>query len=184
MLVGLAITAAVAIAALTFLNGSAERPAFQGAYEAYTPMEDGSVLPKTAFLDKEDRAIKLADLPSRLYLVNFWATWCAPCLKEMPTLVALQEKFDVSEFRVVLVSTDRKPPETVEETLTSRGITTLTSLYISDRKLTGSLGVLGLPTSLVVSEEGRILGRLSGDADWGSSDAETLINSYLEPKGK
>jgi thiol-disulfide isomerase/thioredoxin len=135
--------------------------------------------PTEAFLH-DDGDTTLADFRGRTVLVNFWATWCAPCLKELPSLDALQGDLGGRDFAVVAVAADPKGPEAARAFLDQLNLKNL-NLY-ADPKLaltiaTGGSGVL--PVSILYDGEGREVGRLVGEADWTSEEAKALVRAAI-----
>jgi thiol-disulfide isomerase/thioredoxin len=114
----------------------------------------------------------------RTVLVNFWATWCAPCLKELPSLDALAGELAGDDFTVVAVAADPKGPAAAQAFLDKLGIENLT--LSADPKLALVIATGGdakLPLSILYDAEGREIGRLAGEADWASEEAKALIRA-------
>lgn len=135
--------------------------------------------PAEAFLH-EGREISLAEFRGRTVLVNFWATWCAPCLKELPSLDALEGDFGGADFAVVAVAADPKGPEAAQEFLDKLKLKHL-KLY-ADPKLALTIATGGsavLPVSILYDADGREIGRLVGEADWTSPEAKALIRAAI-----
>ncbi|WP_026597454.1 TlpA disulfide reductase family protein [Methylobacterium sp. 77] len=125
----------------------------------------------------------LAQLQGRLVLVNLWATWCAPCKAEMPALDRLAGTLGGQDFTVAAINVDTRNLDRPPQWLKDNGIANLA--YFADpggrvlpamQKATGSLG---LPTTMLVSAKGCILGVMKGPADWSSEDAKRLIRAAL-----
>tara|TARA_R110002012_G_scaffold313726_1_gene525585 strand:+ start:9009 stop:9524 length:516 start_codon:yes stop_codon:yes gene_type:complete len=129
--------------------------------------------------DVRGRNLTLSDFRGRTVLLNIWATWCAPCRDEMPTLDRLQAKLGGSEFHVLALSIDRGGFDTVRAFYSDIGIQHL-ALYASDQlRAMMALGVVGLPTTLLVSAEGREVARKVGPADWDSPAVISQIKRVI-----
>jgi thiol-disulfide isomerase/thioredoxin len=124
--------------------------------------------------------VTLATFKGKVVLVNFWATWCAPCVREMPALDALQAKFGTDRFVIVAVSLDRLGFEKITPFLKRIGVERLTVLLDRKRALYRKVGGQGLPTTLLLDHEGKVRGYLEGPAEWDGKDAEALIHYYLK----
>ncbi|GHG88843.1 TlpA family protein disulfide reductase [Pseudodonghicola xiamenensis] len=121
----------------------------------------------------------LADFRGKYLLLNFWATWCAPCRKEMPMLAALQEEFGGDRFQVVTIATGRNSPAGIRKFFDEIGVTDLPRYQDPKQALARDMAVLGLPVTVIVDPEGREIGRLMGDADWSSDSAKAIISALL-----
>lgn len=112
-------------------------------------------------------------------VVNFWATWCAPCRKEMPQLDALAKRYDGRGVKVIALSVDRGGASKPEKFLNELGVAHLTRVYDPSYKAARAAGLIGLPTTLLVSPDGFEIGRLAGEADWDSAQVHALLDFYL-----
>ena len=131
------------------------------------------------FFDLEGREVTLAELQGKVTLVNFWATWCAPCREEMPTLAALQETMGGDDFAVVTIATGRNDPIGMETFLAEVGAQDLEQ-YVDPRQgLARAMGVLGLPVTVLLDAEGQEVARLMGDADWNSESAQAIVAALV-----
>lgn len=131
--------------------------------------------PGEAFIH-EGREISLADFRGRAVLVNFWATWCAPCLKELPSLDALEGSLGGEEFTVVAVAADARGASKAQEYLDKLKLHRL-KLY-ADPKLALLIAMGGsaqIPVSILFDAHGREVGRYVGPADWNSPEAKALV---------
>lgn len=128
-----------------------------------------------------DEEITLADFRGKTVLVNFWATWCAPCVKELPSLNSLQAGLGGPDFQVVAIAADARGPEIAQEFLDRHKIDNLT-LYTDARlQLISSVSEAAvLPISILYDKKGREIGRLVGEADWSSPEARRLIKSVID----
>ncbi len=133
----------------------------------------------SAFNDEDGEALTLADFAGRTILVNLWATWCTPCVEELPTLDALQKSLGSERFEVVTISIDRGKPDKPERFFKQLGITALTLYHDPTTKIGLGLEAMGLPTTLLINERGEEIGRLMGPADWNSPEARALIKAFI-----
>ncbi|MDF1803252.1 TlpA disulfide reductase family protein [Thalassovita sp.] len=136
-------------------------------------------LPQVSFLSESGEELTLDTYQGKLVLVNFWATWCAPCRKEMPSLAALQDEFGGDDFEVVTIATGRNPPPAMKKFFAEVGITNLPLHRDPKQALARKMAVLGLPVTVILNTEGQEIGRLLGDADWHSDAARGLITALL-----
>lgn len=135
--------------------------------------------PEIAFLH-EGKDVRLADFRGKAVLVNFWATWCAPCLKELPSLDALEGDFGGETFEVVAIAADPRGPEIAQQFLDRLNIERL-KLY-ADPTLRLAMAMGGadvLPVSILYDAQGQEVGRLVGEADWSSPEARALVESAI-----
>lgn len=133
------------------------------------------------FLSQDGDEMTLDTYAGKHILLNFWATWCAPCRKEMPHLADLQDQLGGDAFEVVTIATGRNTRPAMEAFFDDIGVENL-PLHTDERQgLARSLGVLGLPVTLIIDPEGNEIGRLQGDADWSSDSALAIINTLTSP---
>lgn len=142
----------------------------------YTPARPA---PDTPFLDESGKFVTLQALKGKVALVNFWATWCAPCLREMPSLDLVATILAQEDFLVAAVSIDRGGAKTARAFLKKIGARRMQLFLDPKMELAGSLGVRGMPTTFLIDREGHVVGGLTGPAEWGSPEAVALIRSYL-----
>ncbi|MGE0667359.1 MAG: TlpA family protein disulfide reductase [Sphingomonadales bacterium] len=131
-----------------------------------------------AFKTVDDKEVKLSDFRGRTVLLNFWATWCAPCKVEMPSLDRLQAELGGEKFAVVAISSDRAGKRAVDPYFDEQGFR-LERYYDPKNAVGMGLGVTGLPTTILLDAEGRELGRMLGDAEWDSPEAVALVKQAM-----
>jgi len=137
---------------------------------------DGS---DAVFQHEDGSEITLADYEGSIVVLNFWATWCAPCRKEMPHLSALQADMGGDDLQVVTVATGRNPRPAMERFFTEIAVENL-PLHSDERQsLSRSMGVLGLPATIILGRDGRELGRMQGEADWSSESAVQILEAII-----
>ncbi len=124
-------------------------------------------------------SVGLADFRGRVVLVNFWATWCAPCVREMPSLDRLQAKLGPEGLLVMAVSQDRKGLAAAEPFYREQGLDNLEIFLDPKGAFARAMGVGGLPTSLLIDDRGRVVGGLEGPLEWDGPEAVELIRFYL-----
>lgn len=160
----------------------AVEPFAKGGMAAFVPMTptDLSALP---YSGGDEDAATLADLKGRTILLNLWATWCAPCRVEMPSLAALQTAEGSEDFEVVAVSIDNRDDADPAGFLKEAGATALAFHHEPSMRLFNSLKtaglVAGMPTTFLIAPDGCAAGSLAGAADWEGKDARALVQAAV-----
>jgi len=150
-----------------------------GHMAAFLVKADRPVVPDLVFKDSTGSEVSLRKWRGRVVLLNLWATWCAPCRKEMPTLNAVQKQLGSKDFEVVALSVDRKGIEASAAFLKDTGADSL-GLYIDESTTSlNMLQALGLPVTVLIDRKGREIGRLLGPAEWDSAEAVALMKAAL-----
>lgn len=121
----------------------------------------------------------LIELRGKVVLVNFWATWCAPCVVEMPMLNTLERDMGSDQFEVVAVSMDTTL-EAAREFYIQHELSDLTLYHDASFRAAMLAGARGLPLSVLYDPYGQEIGRLDGEADWASDEAKALIQAAIE----
>jgi thiol-disulfide isomerase/thioredoxin len=137
----------------------------------------GGATPALTLKDLSGHPVDLADYRGKVVVVNFWATWCAPCIAEMPAMQALRDKLSLAGFEVLAVNFQEGTPR-INDFLRKRPLK-LTIVRDADGAARTAWGVKVFPTSYVVDTDGRIRYSVQGDADWGSSKVESQIRALL-----
>ncbi len=155
-----------------------------GDVAAFTLAKKPANLSGLAFRDEQDAAITLTDFSGRVSLVNLWATWCAPCRREMPALDRLQQQLGGARFGVVTINIDIGDWSRPAAFLQSVGVTALPGYRDPDNTSFQELKrrglALGLPATALVDGSGCLVGHLQGPAEWDSPDAIRLIEAVLD----
>lgn len=123
--------------------------------------------------------LSLADKRGKIILVNYWATWCGPCILEMPALNELQTRYGSDDFEVVTISMDSDIRD-AQVFLEENTLTALTLYHGFDLGSIQRLGIRGLPASILYDRSGNEIGRVEREADWSSEDAYTLIEEVIK----
>ena len=148
-----------------------------GTLKRLTTLDSPPVQPGTAFATP-DGTTRLSDYRGRVVLVNAWATWCAPCVAEMPSLERLAELREGEAFAVVPISLDRRI-EDIGAWYGRNGIDDLPVIHDGSFTLQRGLELPGLPTTILYDRTGREVARLPGEADWASDEALALIDHLV-----
>jgi thiol-disulfide isomerase/thioredoxin len=124
-------------------------------------------LPKAYFFDASGKKVTLADFSGRPVLVNLWATWCMPCVAELPALDRLQAKLRDTKLAVVIISMDRgENMNPVKEFLEKHRIEHLSPYWDKDREVMTQWTHAGLPVTFLIDREGRLAGKYEGPFEW------------------
>lgn len=154
-----------------------------GKLAAFVVHKQRKPLSDISFLDGTGKERSITEWRGRVVLINLWATWCAPCRKEMPELAQLQRLLGGDDFEVVAISVDRKGAEASAKFLIEAGAASL-ELYIDrSANVLNPLNAIGLPATILLDRQGNEVGRLLGPAEWASEDAVRLIAAALKEKG-
>jgi thiol-disulfide isomerase/thioredoxin len=147
----------------------------------FRPYATPLALPNIAFEDEKGEPLTLAHFRGKVVLLNIWATWCPPCRKEMPTLDRLQQRLGGPDFDVVALSIDHEGVPAVKRFFKEIDVKAL-AIYIDKTVRAGfDLGVVGVPTTLLIDRSGQEIGRVAGPAEWDSPEVVETIRRYLKP---
>jgi thiol-disulfide isomerase/thioredoxin len=132
----------------------------------------GKAGPQLTFYDPDGEETSLADFAGKPLLVNLWATWCAPCVKELPTLAKLAD--DRKDLAVLALSQDMQPQPTVAAFLDEKKIA-LEPYQDPEMAMSSALGANILPTTILYGSDGKEIWRYTGDLDWTGEQAAELL---------
>ncbi|MGI4748731.1 MAG: TlpA disulfide reductase family protein [Janthinobacterium lividum] len=138
-----------------------------------------TILPRLGFLDADGTMQSLEQFMGHGLVLNLWATWCVPCVAEMPALDALARTLAPSGVRVLTVSLDRGGAAAVKPFYAAHGITSLPILLDPHSTMLAALGLDGIPTTLLVDKAGLEVARLQGPVDWASTQAAALVTKLI-----
>ena len=144
-----------------------------------TAREAPPLPPATVFTTAgEDKTLSLEDLRGKVVVLNVWATWCPPCIKEMPSLDQLQTLRGGPDFEVITISIDRTKYEPAKF-FADNDIQRLVPWHDESYGIPGNLRLRGYPTTLIYGRDGREVAILEGEAEWDSPEALALVDYLL-----
>lgn len=144
----------------------------------FVPSSKPSPAPAVLLTDIAGNTVDLSAFGGKLVIVNLWATWCEPCLREMPSLEQLQSRLG-DKVAVLAVSEDRGGAKIVEPFVAKLGLKSV-KIYVDPKSEVGhAFAVQGLPTSFVIGRDGNLLGRVEGAAEWDSSKMLAVLDPLL-----
>ena len=136
--------------------------------------------PEISFLNRDGETVTLADFAGKVVVLNLWATWCAPCRREMPALDRLQAEYGGDDFEVVALSQDRGDAlDKILEFYEEVGVEHLAVYRDPKAGSAREMRAPGLPTTVVLDRAGQEVGRVLGDAEWDGEEAIQLIEALL-----
>ncbi len=156
-------------------NAGALDGLLNGDMKKLAVLETPVAIPEAELLDASDAPHSMAEYMGKWVVMNFWATWCAPCRKEMPSLDRLQAA--MPEIAVVPVATGRNDVAQITKFYTQAEVANLPVLRDPKSGLAHAMGVMGLPVTILLNPEGQEVARLIGDAEWDSPDAMAVLQA-------
>lgn len=157
-------------------------PRLTGDVGDYFPFDTPSAMPTISFAGADNKAHDLSELSGKVVLLNFWATWCAPCLAELPDLDRLQEAFAGDQFVVLALCEDAQSISKIDTYYARRRVETLGRFMDPAGQALRAYAVPAIPTSFILDRTGKVRGMLPGAAPWGSPEARALITYYLNER--
>jgi thiol-disulfide isomerase/thioredoxin len=179
-LAGMALLAGLAAGAGVAPASAADEAPVEGRFRDMIFVQPRGAVPDTPFKGPGGETVRLGDYAGEFVVLNFWATWCVPCVKEMPSLDRLQATLADEPFRVVAVSLDRGGRPKIEQFYERHGIERLGAYPDPLGNLRDAMQVSVLPTTVLIGRDGREIARLYGDAEWDSDEALAMIRYYLK----
>lgn len=145
-----------------------------------------NVLPKTypidvvPFKNAKGETVDFSQYRGKVIMVNMWATWCPPCVRELPAIKRLSSKFDNSEFEILPISIDLEGKKQVEPFLKDLGMEDFNSYYDEKQKLGQVFPLDTIPATFILNKEGELLAFVRTFVDWDDKKAVELIQSFLD----
>lgn len=132
-----------------------------------------------SFTDADGRQLSLGAFRGKTILLNVWATWCAPCRKEMPALDRLQQELGGDRFQVIALSIDTGGLGDVKPFYDDLGLGELDIFLDEQGSAMRDLRVIGLPSTLLIDRQGREVGRKEGAVEWDSAEVITFLREQI-----
>lgn len=155
-----------------------------GVVAGFRPLEEPVDVSSLSFRDRDGKTVSIDDFAGRTVLLNLWATWCAPCRAEMPSLDALETRLGGEDFQVVAVSMDTQDDGRAEAFYTETGLADLAFFIEPTMTMFSTLKdeglAQGMPTTLLLDGEGCAAGMISGPAEWDSPEAVRLVQTAID----
>ena len=155
-------------------------PPISGTVRNFTPTNPRRPAPIDTFHDANGNEFNLQSFGDKVVLLNLWATWCAPCIKELPSLDRLQAQLGSDRFEVVAVSVDRRGVDAVRPFFEKLKISHLAIYAEPKNHLAQSIGLEVLPSTIIIGPHGLMAGKLIGAAEWDAPEALALVRHYID----
>lgn len=136
------------------------------------PLHAAEPLPDVAIRTADGATVRLSDFRGRVVLLDFWATWCLPCHKELPVLERLHERYGERGLAVLAVSIDRSGLPKVRWLYDKLGLSTLPIHLDENHEASLALGVDAIPAAFLIDRDGRLAARYEGPQDWEAKEAD------------
>jgi len=172
-------TALVALANPASADMDAAKAAVEGDMRKLVFHTEPKAAGSADFMTFEGGPLNLSQWQGKWVVLNFWATWCAPCRKEMPMLSELQTELGGDTFEVLTIATSRNPPAKMQAFFDEIGVGNLPLHRDPKSTLARQMAVLGLPVTVILNPEGMEVARLTGDADWSSDSAKAVLAAMI-----
>lgn len=156
--------------------------------DKFAPLGPGSVAPDFTALARDGQEMHLGDRQDKVILVNIWATWCPPCLEEMPSMQRLWESLEDDDFEILAVSVDARlgevdtvgrPGGDVWAFADSLGLT-FTILHDPSGRIQRTYQTTGVPESFLIGRDGTIYKKVIGAMEWDAGENQELIERLLD----
>ncbi|MDT3282802.1 TlpA disulfide reductase family protein [Shewanella scandinavica] len=164
--------------------------AYPGMQQTTKPMESTvdliNVLPKTfpidpvTFNDVDGKTIDFSQFKGKIIMVNMWATWCPPCVRELPAIERLATKFKAEDFVLLPISIDAEGKQQVQPFLSSLGMPNFNSYYDQPQSLGDVFPLDTIPATFILDQQGQLIAFVRSYVDWDDAKAISLIQGFID----
>lgn len=151
-------------------------------FSSYASETDKVSIYELSFNNVDQQSISLADFEGKVILVNFWATWCPPCVKEMPSMQRLRSHFDSHPFEIIAINAGEDATTISSFLLELETELTFPILLDEQNRSFNEFGIRGLPMSILFDQNGKLVETILGGREWDSPEAISKIEKLLEKK--
>ena len=153
----------------------------RGELRKFIFSEKTEMLPKPLILDSNENMVEIG-YDEDILIINFWATWCAPCKKEMPSLNSLAQNMKYEDIQIITIASGRNSKEAIDGFFDDNNLVNLKKYRDPRGRIAVKYGVTALPTTVVINPTGLEIGRIIGDIDWDTADVRSFFKKLLETK--
>ena len=157
------------------------QPPLNGEMKKFQLAKNKTSIVEFSWVDSSENQIKLSDFRGKVVLLNLWASWCAPCIRELPSLDRLAKDLDPKQFAIIVLSVDRGKNSIKKADFILNKKLALKNLkfYKDPKKLVGKLlGIRALPTTFLFDAAGRSIGKIEAAVEWDEKDPTKLIKFF------
>ena len=140
--------------------------------------KDLKVYDNVIFLDKNDKKINIKEFNGNLLLLNFWATWCAPCKEEMPSLDRLQVNQNLSNLKIFAINISQESKKKVDSFFEDLNIKNFDPYFDAPTTLAKTFSLRGVPTSILIDKDGKEFARIMGSIDFNDQIFINWLKTY------
>lgn len=170
------------IVAIVLVGGAvylSSKSSFQPSQELISSVVSGDMAPDFQLEDTKGNQVSLSDLRGKVVLVNFWATWCPPCIEEMPSMEKLNEVMAGSDFVMLAINTEGNGRTVVPAFLEKTPYTF--PIFFDDKGVVQKLyGVYKFPESFIIRKDGTVAEKIIGPLDWASPDTIAYFKTLIK----
>ena len=165
---------------LALINNKQEKPILSGQMDKFVYSQNKINSLDIFWFDLAGNKVKLNEQNGKLVLMNFWASWCRPCIRELPSIDELSTGMKNSKFKSLVINIDKRNKENSIRMFEDLGLENLEYLYDSQGYLTSLLKIDVIPTTIIFNKNGNEIGRLIGEANWNSKDVQRFLKFFIE----